>query len=108
MPHGDALLVHGDIVTMDPACPRAEAMAVRAGRIVAVGSAAAARAALGAAPARELRYPQGTVVPGLIDTHNHMHWTGMQACLANLAPARCIADIQQAVLGYAERHAAQR
>ena len=107
MPHDDALLVHGDIVTMDPACPRAEAMAVRAGRIVAVGSAAAARAALGAAPARELCYRQGTVVPGLIDTHNHMHWTGMQACLVDLAPARNIADIQQAVLAYAQRHAEQ-
>ena len=103
----DSLLLHGDIVTMDPACPRAEAMAVRAGRIVAVGSAAAARAALGPASVREQRFRQGTVVPGLIDTHNHMHWTGMQACLVDLAPARSIADVQQAVLDYAQRHAEQ-
>ncbi len=99
----EELLVRGDIVTMDPARPRAEAMAVRGGRIVAVGSADEARAALGPA-ARELRHAEGTVVPGLIDTHNHMQWTGLQTRLVNLAPARSIADIQEAIRAYAARH----
>lgn len=99
----DSTLVLGDIVTMDPARPRAGAMAVQAGRIVAVGPADQVRAVLGAAPARTLRYERGTVVPGLIDTHNHMHWTGIQTRLVDLAPARSIADVQDAIRDYARR-----
>jgi predicted amidohydrolase YtcJ len=101
---GEAVLVRGDIVTMDPARPRAQAFAARRGRIVGVGSVDEARAALGTGPVRELRFDSGTVVPGLIDTHNHMHWTGIQTRLVNLAPARSIADIQRAVRDYAQQN----
>lgn len=97
-------LVLGRIVTMDPARPRAEAMAVRDGRIVAVGSASQARAALGAGTVHEHRLGDATVVPGLIDTHNHMHWTGIQTQLVNLAGALSIADVQAAVRQWAEAH----
>lgn len=100
----DTTLVHGDIVTMDPQNPRARAMALHGDRIVAVGSPEAARSALGAAPARELHFDRGTLVPGLIDTHNHMHWTGVQSRLVDLSGARSIADIQDAIRTYASRH----
>lgn len=99
----EQVLVTGDIVTMDPARPRVAAMAVQAGRIVAVGTRDEAKAALGPSP-REIRYGRGTVVPGLIDTHNHMQWTGMQAKLVDLAAARSIADVQEAVRAYAQRN----
>ena len=99
----EQLLVTGDIVTMDPARPRAQAFAVHGGRIVAIGTRDEARAALGPAP-RELHYDAGTVVPGLIDTHNHMQWTALQTRLVDLAPARSIADIQEAIRAYAQRH----
>ena len=99
----EQVLVTGDTVTMDPARPRAEALAVQGGRIVAVGTREEARAALGAAP-RELHYGEGTVVPGLIDTHNHMQWTAIQTRLVDLAPARSIADVQDAIRAYAQRH----
>lgn len=98
-----AIVVRGALVTMDPARPRADAMAVRDGRIVAVGSLADARAAAGAG-AREIAYAQGTVVPGLIDTHNHMHWTGIASRLVDLSGARSIADLQAAVRDWAARH----
>ncbi len=99
----EQVLVTGDIVTMDPARPRAQALAVQGGRIVAVGTRDEARAALGAAP-RELHYREGTVVPGLIDTHNHMQWTAIQTRLVDLASARSIADVQDAIRAYAQRH----
>jgi predicted amidohydrolase YtcJ len=99
----EPLLVTGDIVTMDPARPRAQALAVRGGRIVAVGTREEARAALGAG-ARELHCAEGTLVPGLIDTHNHMQWTAIQTRLVDLAPARSIAEVQAAVRAYAQRH----
>jgi predicted amidohydrolase YtcJ len=100
---GNAIVVEGDIVTMDPARPRARAMAVRDGRIVAVGSVAEAQAAAGAGHA-SIRYGQGCVVPGLIDTHNHMQWTGIQSRVVDLASARSIGDIQQAIRAYAARN----
>jgi predicted amidohydrolase YtcJ len=96
-------IVRGELVTMDPARPRAEAMAIRDGRIVAFGTLGEVRAAAGAG-CEEIGFERGAVVPGLIDTHNHMHWTGLQACLVDLAPARCIADVQAAVRRYAEAH----
>ncbi|WP_439588722.1 amidohydrolase [Hydrogenophaga sp.] len=100
---GQTLVVEGDIITMDAARPRAQAMAVRDGRIVAVGSPDEARAAAGP-DHRVIRYTSGTVVPGLIDTHNHMQWTGIQTRLVDLASARSIADIQDAIRAYAARH----
>ncbi|MEN9419063.1 MAG: hypothetical protein RI988_2683 [Pseudomonadota bacterium] len=99
-PAGATLMVTGDIVTMDPERPRAQALGVRAGRIVAVGTPAEVREALGRVDAHR-DFAHGTLVPGLIDTHNHMHWTGLQSRLVDLAPARSIADIQQAVRAYA-------
>ncbi|MDP3251831.1 MAG: amidohydrolase family protein, partial [Hydrogenophaga sp.] len=99
----EQVLVTGDIVTMDPARPRAQALAVSGGRIVAVGTADEARAALGPAPG-EVHYSEGTVVPGLIDTHNHMQWTAIQTRLVDLAQARSIADVQEAIRVYAQRN----
>ena len=70
MPSHTQLLL-GDIVTMDPAQPRAEAIGIVDGKFVAVGSEADVRAVLDAV--NETRKIKGTLVPGLIDTHNHMH-----------------------------------
>jgi predicted amidohydrolase YtcJ len=100
---GRSLVVEGDIVTMDAARPRAQAMAVRDGHILFVGGADEARVAAG--PGHEtVRYASGTVVPGLIDTHNHMHWTGIQSRVVDLASARSIADVQQAIRAYAAKN----
>lgn len=66
-----------DIVTMDPANPRAEAFAVRGGRIVAVGTLAdVLDAERDASTVTEL---DGVVLPGLIDAHMHMQRAGLKA-----------------------------
>jgi predicted amidohydrolase YtcJ len=101
MPSHSQLLL-GEIVTMDPAQPRAEAIGIVAGKIAAVGSEADVRAILGAV--NETRKIKGTLVPGLIDTHNHMHWTGMQSRLVDLSQSRSIADIQSAIRAYAQAY----
>jgi predicted amidohydrolase YtcJ len=76
-PVGGDLLVTGDVLTMDPARPRAQALAARDGRIVAVGTIDEARAAC--APGTPARPLPGTVVPGLIDAHLHLQWAGLKA-----------------------------
>jgi predicted amidohydrolase YtcJ len=67
----DALLISGgDIVTMDKALPRAEAVAVSGGKIAAVGTADACRQVLGGRyEAIDLK--GGVLFPGFIDTHIH-------------------------------------
>ena len=69
----DLLLVGGVVRTMDPARPVASSLAVRAGRVVAVGDdLSGARG-----PDTEVRELSGaTVLPGLLDVHNHSALAG--------------------------------
>ena len=61
---------------MDPARPRAEAIAIDDGTVVAVGTLDEARAALPGAP---VHAPDAAaIVPGLIDSHLHMQWAGLK------------------------------
>jgi predicted amidohydrolase YtcJ len=81
------LIVNADIVTMSPSQPRAEAMAFDGNKIIAVGDEATVRAAAGASP--EL-YDLGgaTVVPGFIESHEHMIMHGgVTHGWADLTPA---------------------
>jgi len=96
-------VVRGSIITMDRDCPRAQAMAVVNGRVVAVGSVQGARDAAGAG-AREVAFSEGAVIPGLIDTHNHMHWTGIQLGIVDLSGCSGIAGIQAAIRDYAAKN----
>lgn len=86
------LLVTGDIRTLDPSRPRADAVAIRAGRVVAVGDRQQVAAALPAdAPA--LAAP-GPVVPGFVDTHVHVQWLGRRLSRVVLDDARTIIEVQ--------------
>ena len=67
----DTILVNGKIVTVDDRFTIAEALAIRGGRIVAVGSAADVERLKGP-QTRTLDLNRRTVIPGLID--NHAHW----------------------------------
>jgi predicted amidohydrolase YtcJ len=86
-----AQVVSGNILTLDPERPRAEAFAVRGGRVLYVGDRALAREAAGSG-AQEIHYGAGAVLPGLIDSHNHMLWTGIQRTQASLASCRSIEE----------------
>lgn len=66
----DLILYNAAIRTMNPAQPRAEALAVSANRIVAVGTTAAVRALAGA-QTRLLDAQGRSVLPGFNDAHVH-------------------------------------
>src|SRR4051812_37821781 len=74
-PPADLILTGGVIYTMDHALPRAEAVAVRGQRIVAVGSAASVRRWAGAST-RVIDLAGRAVTPGLVDGHCHLYGLG--------------------------------
>jgi hypothetical protein len=81
-PLADLLVVNANVLTMDPARPRARSVAVAAGRVIAVDADAASL------PAREVIDLRGqTVLPGFHDAHNHMAWFGMTLTELDLSPA---------------------
>jgi len=59
------------VVTVDPANPAAEAIALRDGKIIGVNSLAALQKQFPKAP-MDSRYGQSVILPGLIDPHIHM------------------------------------
>jgi predicted amidohydrolase YtcJ len=62
----------GTFVTMEPGFPEVESVAVRDGRIVAVGSRAEVLAGLGDSPVVvDQRFADQVVMPGFIDQHLH-------------------------------------
>src|SRR5438045_2313026 len=67
----DTILVNGKIITVDDRFSIAEALAIRGGRIVAVGSTADVEELKGP-QTRAIDLGRRTVIPGLID--NHAHW----------------------------------
>jgi len=68
----ELILHNGRIYTVDPAQPWAEAVAVRGGRIVAVGSNKEILSQAG--PATEKHNLAGRLaLPGLIDSHIHLY-----------------------------------
>ena len=81
----DIIYYGGPIVTLNDQQPTAQAVAVKNGKIVAVGSENAMRPWTG--QKTEQVYLDGkTLVPGFIDGHGHMVNVGVQAIAANLLP----------------------
>jgi predicted amidohydrolase YtcJ len=83
----DLVLRNGNIITLDPAKPQAEAIAITRGKIVAVGS--------NAQVAREIQASTKVVdlggkvaIPGLIDGHAHFTGVGEMRMNLNLREAK--------------------
>jgi len=101
---GDVLLVNGRVATMDPARPEASAVAIRQGRVVAVGTDQEARAAAGpGVEAIDLRGRSAT--PGLNDAHAHPMLVGFALGDLDLGTTpernRSLADLVDLVAGAA-------
>ena len=73
--------------TVDDARPTAEALAIRAGRIVAVGTDAAIGSSIGART-RVVELRGRTVLPGFQDAHIHPPESGLDELRCDLREAR--------------------
>ena len=67
----DLIITHARVITMNPGQPRAEAVAIAAGRIVAVGTSAEVERLAG--PATRVIDARGrSVLPGFVESHLHL------------------------------------
>lgn len=97
------LISNARIRTMDPARPMAEALVIEAGRIVALGSAAAMAARAG--PGAEVIDAGGRLVlPGFQDAHIHLLNGGVDLIeTAQLYDCTTLAELQDAMARHAAR-----
>lgn len=108
----DTIYTGGPIITMNDAAPRAEAVAIKDGKIIAVGTKAEVEK-FKAAGTTAIDLAGKTMLPGFIDGHGHVFTTGIQAASANLLPApdgegNSIAKIQEILREYAQTEAAKK
>ncbi|MEW9838188.1 amidohydrolase [Mesorhizobium marinum] len=79
----DTIYSGGPILTIDDSSPTAEAVAVKDGRIVAIGSLADVNARKGE-QTRMFDLEGRAMLPGFVDSHGHVVLGGIQALSANL------------------------
>ncbi|MFD7412778.1 amidohydrolase [Kitasatospora purpeofusca] len=91
-------LTNANILTMDPDHPVAHDLGIWRGRIVGLDEAVTSL------PAREVLDLQGaTVLPGFVDSHVHLAWTGLKQTAPSVAPCRQVAAVLAAVAGATAR-----
>ena len=103
----DAIYLNGSVWTGDKAAPRAEAIAVDDGRIVAVGANGAVRAEAGAA-ARTVDLDGAFVVPGFIDNHTHFLFGGFGLASVQLRDAASPEEFAKRIADFAKTQPAGR
>jgi len=98
----DTVYTNGRIYTVNEAEPWAEAVAIKDGKFVAVGSNSKAESVTG--DATEVIDLNGQfVMPGMVDTHTHPFMSAIQVLdQLVLDDPQSLEDIQQQVLAYAE------
>jgi len=104
----DTIYSGGPIVTIDDARPIAEAVAVRDGRIIAVGDADDVLAFRGKST-KIFDLAGRTMIPGFVDSHGHVVMGGLQALSANLLSppdgrVTDIASLQETLTGWVEKN----
>ncbi len=92
----DLILYNANILTVDPAQPNAQAVAIAAGRFLAVGSNDDIRG-MSKPGVRQLDIGGKTIVPGFIDAHTHPSYAGIRHLRWVDCDLRSIADIQNAI-----------
>ncbi|HEX9800463.1 MAG TPA: amidohydrolase [Thermoanaerobaculia bacterium] len=98
----DLVLRNGRIVTLDPARPEVPALAVRGGRLVAVGGEAEIRAHVGEGT-RVLDLGGRLAIPGFIESHAHFANLGRAAMILKLGGTRSWEEVVATVAAAVER-----
>src|SRR2546430_3659518 len=86
----DALFINGQIYTFESSPPFVEALAVRDGRIAAIGRSADLRDSCSGF--RRVDLGGRTVVPGFVDSHIHVPSFGLSLHLVDLTGTRSLVE----------------
>ncbi len=92
--NADLILYNGKIVTVDPKFSIAEAVAVKANKITAVGETKTVLAGERGPATRQIDLQGRTVLPGLVDSHVHALGAGLSEFRGPLPPLDSFAAVQ--------------
>src|SRR3954452_24398644 len=98
----DTVLINGKIVTVDPQFSIAQAVAIREGKFLAVGSNTQIEAFTGPNTVR-VDLSGRTVLPGLMDTHAHVAGAGIQDVTVSLAKVTTVAQALEQIRAWAAK-----
>lgn len=96
----DLIVINGRVRTMDDDNPAAEAIAVKDGAIIAIGSRASIEELKGSAT-RVIDAKGGSVLPGFIEAHMHLFSGGAELAHLQLGGIHGFEALQQAIRDYA-------
>jgi predicted amidohydrolase YtcJ len=99
----DLVLVGGGVYTVDAVRRRAQAVAVRGGRIAAVGSDADVRPLIGAGT-EVVDLDGRLLLPGFQDSHVHAPSAGLDRMRIDLSDAHGLAEYEASIRRYADEH----
>ena len=100
MPLAEIIITNAKVLTMDEGNPRAEAVAIAAGRILAVGGSAEVEALAG--PETRMVDAGGrTLLPGFVESHLHLVLGGNELSQLQLGGVQGFDDLARAFRAYA-------
>lgn len=102
IPPPDLLLVNGKVWTVNRAKPEVQALAVRSGRIIALGRSAEVRRLAGPRT-RVIDLGGARVVPGFYDSHVHLLGSGLRLAQVALKDARDEAEFARRLQAFDQR-----
>jgi len=97
------VVLSANVVTLNPGQPRAEAIAIQNGRIIAVGSNEEVRKYIGK-ETKVIGAKNKTIVPGLVDCHVHMTGFGKSLHTLDLRNTESIREMQRKLREYARKN----
>lgn len=103
MPDADLIVLNARVLTMDPERPRARAVALGGGRVLALGLDPEIRALAGRGT-RVIDAGGATVLPGLIESHLHLFMGGMELAHLQLGAVGGRAALAAALRAHAAAH----
>ena len=103
MTNPDLIVTNARVLTMDDADPRAEAVALADGRILALGTAAEIGSL--ATPTTEIVDARGaTVLPGFVESHVHLFMGGAELAHLQLGGIMGVEAVTSAIRAFAKAH----